>query len=165
MQTALLYVAYNFILGAIILSSLGHTAKAGGKIGVLVGGAILGLMTTVMSYALLNAGVAETEKAIPMLMLAKKIHPLIGWSYSVVLWIAILTTAMSLTLGLVKRLQSFIILTRGCALVLIFLPTLTFLFCSFSQMVAVIYPLMGYLGVIFLLIILRKSLPDRLFFK
>lgn len=165
LMATLLYVSYNFILGAVILSSLGHTAKDGGKKGVMMGGVVLGLMAAVMSFALLNEGAAEMGKAIPMLVLAKKIHPLTGWAYSFVLWIAILTTAMSLGLGLLKRLQSFVLLPRPLAIFIIFIPTFLFLFWSFSQMVAIIYPLMGYLGMIFLLMIPIKILPRELLLR
>lgn len=165
LMATLLYVSYNFVLGAVILSSLGHTAKHGGKNGVMLGGVVLGLMAAVMSFALLNEGVTEIGIAVPMLVIAKKIHPLTGWAYSFVLWIAILTTAMSLGFGLLKRLQSFVLLPRALAIFIIFIPTFLFLCWSFSQMVAIIYPLMGYLGMIFLLIIPIKTLPRELLLR
>lgn len=160
-MAALLYVSYNFVLGAVILSSLGYTAKNGGKNGVLLGGAILGLMVAIMSFALFNQGAVEMGEAIPMLVLAKEVHPLTGWIYSFVLWIAILTTAMSLGFGLLKRLQSFILLPRAISALLVFFPTLPFLYWSFPQMVAIIYPLIGYIGFVFLLVILVKTLPYK----
>lgn len=152
-----LYVSYNFVLGAVILSSLGHTAAKGGKAGVVFGGLILGLLAAVISLALLKQDAVQTGEAMPMLVLAVKLHPWMGGAYSLALWVAIITTALAIGLGLLKRVQRFCDWSRARCLLLIFLPTFPFVFWSFPQMVAIIYPLMGYMGLAFLLAILLKS--------
>lgn len=152
-----LYVSYNFVLGAVVLSSLGHTASLGGKSGVAFGGIILGLMAAVISLALLRQDRECLTAAMPMLALAGRVHPWAGAAYSVVLWAAIITTALAIGLGLLKRVQHFTRLGRALCLMLVFVPTIPFLFWSFPQMVTVIYPLMGYLGLLFLLAILGKA--------
>lgn len=152
-----LYVSYNFVLGAVVLSSLGHTAANGGKAGVMLGGLILGLMAAVISLALFRQGGGQITEAMPMLVLAAQLHPWVGGAYSLALWVAIITTALAIGLGLLKRVQQFCAWTRWRCLLLIFLPTLPFVYWSFPQMVAVIYPVMGYLGFAFLFAILLKN--------
>lgn len=152
-----LYVSYNFVLGAVVLSSLGQTASLGGKSGVALGGLILGLMATVISLALLQQDWECLTAAMPMLVLAGRVHPWAGLAYAVGLWAAIITTALALGLGLLKRVQHCTKRGRAFCLMLVFLPTLPFLYWSFPQMVTVIYPLMGYLGLLFLLAILGKA--------
>lgn len=152
-----LYVSYNFILAAAILSSLGKTAHCGGESGVLLGGMIFGLMAGAISVSLLNQTSPIVEQAIPMLVLAYNVHPLMGWAYSFVLWIAILTTALSISFGLLKRLEQLLSWPKFLVILLIFVPTFPFLYWSFPQMVATIYPLMGYSGLFFLCALLYKS--------
>lgn len=153
-----LYVSYNFVLGAVILSSLGHTAAKGGKAGAVLGGLILGLMAAVISLALFKQDAAQTAEAMPMLVLAAKLHPWLGRAYSLALWVAIISTALAIGLGLLKRIQRFSDWARARCLLFIFLPTFPFVFWSFPQMVAIIYPVMGYMGLAFLLAILLKSI-------
>jgi uncharacterized membrane protein YkvI len=152
-----LYVSYNFVLGAVVLSSLGRTASLGGKSGVALGGLILGLLAGIISLALFQQDRECLTAAMPMLVLAGRVHPWAGIAYAVGLWAAIITTALALGLGLLKRVQHLTKGGRAFCLILVFLPTLPFLFWSFPQMVTVIYPLMGYLGLLFLLAILRKA--------
>ena len=152
-----LYVSYNFILSAAILSTLGHTAKDGGQRGVLLGGMLFGLMAGVISISLLNQTSSIVEQEIPMLVLAYKVHPLMGWAYSFALWIAILTTALSVSFGLLKRLEQLLSWSKPMIIPLIFVPTLPFLYLSFPRMVATIYPLIGYSGFIFLGVLLSKA--------
>jgi uncharacterized membrane protein YkvI len=154
-----LYVSYNFILGLVILASLGDLGKRGGGKGVLLGGIILGLMAAIISFSLLNQPPFVTEQAIPLLVLACGVHPFLGWAYSFVLWIAILTTALSISFGLLKRWEQLLSIPKPLVIALLFAPTLPFLYWSFPQMVTVIYPLIGYSGLVFLVVLLLKNLP------
>ncbi|HHZ16423.1 MAG TPA: hypothetical protein PLJ33_05055 [Peptococcaceae bacterium] len=160
LKAAGLYVSYNFVLGAVILASLGPTAGRGGRTGVFLGGVLLGLMAAVICSALLTREGREITEAIPMLTLANRVHPWIGLAYSVALWGAMVTTALSAGLGLLKRLLPIVTGPRWFCLLLVFLPTLPFVYWSFPQMVAVIYPLMGYLGLGLLLAIFYKTITD-----
>ncbi|MGI6587985.1 MAG: hypothetical protein ACOX2N_04235 [Peptococcia bacterium] len=157
-----LYVSYNFILGSVILSSLGDLSKRGGEKGVLLGGIILGLMAALISFSLLNQSPHVTNQAIPLLVLAYRVHPFLGWAYFFVLWIAILTTALSISFGLLKRLEHLLTIPKYLIIILLFAPTLPFLYWSFPQMVTIIYPLIGYSGLVFLGVLLLKVLPEEI---
>jgi uncharacterized membrane protein YkvI len=154
LQALVLYVSYNFILGMVLLSSLGEMVSKGGRGGVLLGGIIMGLLAAVISFSLVKQSALITNEAIPLLVLASRVHHLAGWAYSLGLWAAILTTALTLGFGLLKRVQKLLTLPKTLCLLLIFLPTLPFYSWSFAQMVVVIYPLMGYLGLVLLLALL-----------
>jgi uncharacterized membrane protein YkvI len=160
-----LYVSYNFILGLVILSSLGHTAENGGRKGVLLGGIVLGLLAAVISFSLLKQPFPVVSQALPLLVLAYQVHPLLGWAYSFVLWAAILTTALSISFGLLKRLEQLLVLPRWGAILLLFIPTFPFLYWPFPQLVVIIYPLIGYSGFVFLLLILGKTLSPQGFWR
>jgi uncharacterized membrane protein YkvI len=158
----ILYVSYNFVLGAVILSSLGCTAEEGGKKGALLGGVIIGLMAAVMSLSLVLEGVPGTDRGIPMLVMAHKIHPIIYYAYFFALWSSILTTAIGNGYTILKRLQQIVYISRPLGCILVVVSTFPFLYWSFSTMVAVIYPMIGYLGFIFLLAIPLRLLQVKI---
>lgn len=160
-----LYVSYNFILGSVILASLGDLDKKGGEKGVLLGGLILGLMAGLISFALLKQFSYVKKQTIPLLVLAYGIHPSLGWAYSFMLWVAIFTTALSIGFGLLKRGEQLLPLPKVFIIALLFASTLPFLYWSFPQMITTIYPFIGYGGFVFLAVLLFKTLPAEIIFR
>lgn len=162
---ALTYVAYNLVLGAVVISTLGKTAQNGGAGGTLLGGILLGLLAGVMCLALQSSGSSLGGAEIPMLEMARKTAPLAGWTYSFILWAAIFTTALGNGYGLLKRLQTKFNWPRPLLAFLIFLPLLPFISWPLDRAVSIIYPLLGYLGLIFLgAVIYRIKKEIRLIF-
>jgi uncharacterized membrane protein YkvI len=157
----LLYVAYNLVTGVVILSSLGHTASAGGTKGVILGGLGLGIMAGVMSLALSLAGGIIADQDIPMLILASRLHPAAGWVYSLALWFALLTTALCDGYGLLQRLRTIFPYPRYITAFLILLPTIPFIGWRFANVVGIVYPLLGYLGLVLLTAIIYRGLSWR----
>lgn len=156
---ALLYVSYNLILGVVILSSLGDTAKKAGSWGALIGGIILGIMAFIICQSLLYQSQGILDADIPMLALAYRLSPLAGRSYTFVLWAAILTTALCNGFGLLKRLEGLFFWPRPILLIILLIPTLIFLEWPFTKSVGIIYPLLGYIGLILIFAIIIKGWP------
>lgn len=147
---SVLYVAYNLVLATVILSSLGHTVHRGGVRGVMAGGIMLGILAAILCVALFCQGEPVIRQELPMLAMAQRISPWAGWAYSFVLWAAILTTALSNGFGLLKKFGNRVAWPKAVIAFGIFIPTLPLLGWRLAQAVAVIYPLLGYLGLIFL---------------
>lgn len=161
---AILYVSYNLVLAMVILVTLGKQVKKTGNSGVLVGGMVLGLFAGILGLALgMNAGITQ-GKDIPMLALAQALNPWIGKGYSLVLWVAIMTTALGNGIGLMRRLESSWPGARVLTAFVPFLPTLLFFGWSLERAVVVIYPLLGYLGLILLVAIILSSMSDKRYF-
>jgi uncharacterized membrane protein YkvI len=95
---------------------------------------------------------------IPMLVLAVKIAPWAAWVYSFVLWAAILTTALSNGFGMLRRLQARLKMPRPVLAALILLPSIPFINWPLSSAVGIIYPLLGYSGLIFIIAIIYKTI-------
>lgn len=151
-----LYVSYNLVLGTVILSALGKTAYKSGVGGAVIGGVILGLMALVMCLAISFQGELILGNALPMLLLAIYLNSYLGKLYSLILWLAILTTALSNSFGILKRLEIRFLWPRPILALIILFPTVFFMNWPFVRAVEVIYPLLGYVGFILLIAIVIK---------
>lgn len=162
---SLTYVAYNLVLGTVIISSLGRAAKCGGSGGTILGGLLLGLLAAFMCLALQSNPRILEGVEIPMLEMAFKTNLLAGWSYSFILWAAVFTTALSNGYGLIRFLEAKFLWPRALLALLIILPVLPFIGWPLDRAVGIIYPLLGYLGLIFLgAVIFRLKNGIRFFF-
>lgn len=159
--SALIYVSYNLVLGTVILSSLGQTAHKKGAGGAALGGLILGLVLALSCSVLIHQGGLVIDKNMPMLELAGNIHPLAGKAYILILWVAIITTALSNAYGLFVRIIDRGKITRPLAIIIIFLPSFLFVKFPFVKAVEIIYPLLGYLGMVLLIAIIIKSAKNK----
>lgn len=156
--SSVLYVAYNLVLGMVILSSLGKKPAAANIIGTILGGLFLGVLAAFICQALLMQGEKIMGEEIPMLALAARIGPWAVWIYSFVLWAAILTTALSNGFGMLRRLQARFNIPKPLLSLLILLPSLPFMNWSLSSAVGIIYPLLGYSGLIFIAAIIFRTI-------
>lgn len=165
LYAALLYVSYNLIIGIVVLSTIGKKAGNSGIYGALIGGLTLGAMTCVISYVMILYDNVLCEADMPLLQLAYHINPIVGRCYSFVLLAAIVTTALSDGIGLLKRLEKIIYLPKYILLGFIFLPTLFFINFSFKAAVGLMYPIMGYAGFLLLTAIIIKHIKDYIQIK
>lgn len=140
-------VSMSFVLGGSILRI--GVAEKGGALGGLVVGIII-TVTTCILYA--NVKLASTVD-IPMLAIAKKIHPAFSLAYALVIFGLIFNTAFSLFYSLAKRLSSdkpkrFYPIIIGTVVIGYILS-----FMGFKELVSVMYPILGYIGFIMLTIL------------
>lgn len=157
--SSILYVSYNIFLSIAILSPLGVVAKDQTSLrrGALLGGLGLGAGLLAINLALFSGLPQIVDYEVPMIYLASYFNPLIALAYGIILLLEIFTTTVSILFGLVVRLastpaQRFFWATTAC---------LSALFASqlgFSKIVTVVYPLMGYAGLILLICLLRAQL-------
>lgn len=158
---SLLYVAYNSVLAMVVLVTLGKTARSGGSKGVIAGGVALGVMLAVMSLALnMNASIIQGED-LPMLTLAGQQNMWLSKGYSYVLWSAIFTTALGNGLGVLRRIEGICSWPKPVLAALPFIPTLLLFGWPLGRAVGVIYPILGYLGLVLLLSIMVKTMTSK----
>jgi len=148
---AILYVSYNLIILVAVLASVGRTIpRVAGMAGALAGGLMLGGTAALMTAAL-AAHLPETGTAqVPMLYLAGMIHPALAGIASVVIWLAIFTTAVAEAHGLAARLAApgtSRYRVYGIAAVFGALPAT---YAGFPELVRLFYPLFGYAGLLLL---------------
>ena len=89
----------------------------------------------------------------PLLDAAALGGPIFQGGYALILWAAMLTTALANTNALAGRLTILKAPWRGVALCLAALPWTTL---GFSRLIALFYPLYGYLGLFLLVLLLTR---------
>lgn len=140
-------VSMAFVLGGSIMRI--SVAEKGGTLGGLIISIII-TITTCTLYA--NVKLATTAD-IPMLAIAKQINPVFSLVYALVIFGLIFNTAFSLFYALAKRFSSN--QTKRFYPILIGTVAVGYLlsFMGFKKLVSVMYPILGYIGFMMLIIL------------
>ena len=153
--TAMTGVSMAFVLGGSIMR-IGVAEKSGTLGGLVV--SIIITVTTCILYA--NVKLVSTVD-IPMLAIAKKIHPIFSLVYALIIFGLIFNTAFSLFYALAKRFSSnkpkrfypIMIVTVAVGYGLSFM--------GFKELVSIMYPLLGYIGFLMLIILALAWIKER----
>ena len=154
LPSAILYVSLNFVCGSVYYTELGASAKtrAEVKYGTALGVAgLLAIVFIISTAILLNAGDAAALD-IPTLFLAKKISPILGALFSVILPLGIYSSA-STGLFVITRLSADNVPfirehAKASAFVITLIAFIIGVF-SFGNLIGFFYPILGLLGIIF----------------
>lgn len=151
---AIVFVSYN-IMGAIpILGSCAiHSTKGVTvKKGAILGGVFLGSCALILYLVALTDPMLSQNSPLPMLSLSLKISRIVGVVYCGVLLISIFGTAVSCFYGFSTKLPNgpkkhrllvfSAIAGFGCSLL------------GFSNIVAILYPIEGYLGLVIIMLMI-----------
>ena len=161
--SAVLYLSLNFLCGSTYFTQLGISAdnRKEAKYGAMLGAAALVLAIGIMSSAILFDAKDTAQLAIPMLFLAKKISYVFGAVFSVVLIFGIFSSCATMMWTVCNQF------TRGgkkgnrifavCVAVFTFILGLF----SFSELVGLFYPLVGYMGLIFVGCVVYKEIKGK----
>lgn len=160
---AILYVAYNLILTTAVFAPLGakihdpNLLTAGG----LLGGGILGLLAFMLTLTLLVHYPTVTRYQVPILYVISPYGLGIKILFTLVLWGEIFSTIIGDVYGLTARLQQAtslpgLLLTGTC----LGLATLITQF-GFAKLVSIIYPLLGYISLIFIGALILAPFKER----
>lgn len=145
---ALFYVGYNMLTAAAVLVPV--SAVCDNKRQAVWGGALGGALLTLM-MALCTAALFVTQTMIsgplPLLFLAEESGVFAYILYSVVLYMAMLTTAVSTGFSVVERIKSLGI-NQKMAAVCVCTLAIPFSFIEFSLLVRYCYLFFGFLGIL-----------------
>lgn len=165
--SGILYVAFNFQLAYAVLAPIGRESSSSGR--SLVAGAGLGAVgLVVMAGAIMAALTAHAQligrAELPMVELAAMIG---GWTavvYTAVLLLAQFTTAVSCLYGGVERIGLLSPLRRVPGWVIAVATALAATLLSsvgFSDLVGTVYPVLGYAGIVIVVMLLITWLAER----
>lgn len=154
-----LYLSFNLALSVPVLASLGKEIRSGRTLvlGGLLGGTLLGAMALTMNFALLAAYPASAGYQVPMLMIAQKSSPWLLNEYIFILWAEIFTTIIGNLFGLGARLAEMTGHSYRKTVIPVMIGALILSQIGFSQLVTHLYPLFGYIAIIFVLCLIRSA--------
>ena len=148
--SAILYPGFNAIVVMILSCSMGRFANSSKEAcrGGLLGGALFGAAILAMNLGLLANLGDVFDKAVPTLVLADHIHPMVGLVFSVIICCGIYTTTVPMLWGVVRHFAQDG--SRKFVLVALILSALGLVLgmTDFKALVNIIYPFSGYAGVI-----------------
>lgn len=161
--SAILYLSLNFLSGSIYFTQLGRSAdnRKDAKYGALLGAIVLIFTIAITNTAiLLNAeNIASLE--IPVLYLAKKISNILGAVFSIVLLLGMFSSCSAMMWSTCNRFT--LGGKRGNQIFAFFIAIFIFILglFSFSGLMGVFYPLVGYIGLIYIACIIYKEIKFR----
>ena len=150
--SAILYLSLNFLSGSVYYTELGRTAKSRRSVtlGTLLGAVVLIFTIGMMTFAILQNGNGVAAVSVPTLYLAEKISRLFGSAYSVVLLLGMFaacsTMLWSFCSGFYKENKRKNKIFSVCAVT----ACLLLGFVPFGKLVSVVYPMIGYFGLLFI---------------
>jgi uncharacterized membrane protein YkvI len=157
--SAILYVSFNLTFALVVLSSLGKELSGNIKGGVL-GGIGLGVFALAIGSSLLRYYPAVTEYQVPMVFVASQIGKGMGILYLMVLWFAMITAAVGNAFSFVKRATEMLPVSYPLACVVAIAGAIPLAHFKFSALIAVIYPLFGYIGLLLIIPLLYLMLRN-----
>jgi len=158
--SALLYVGYNSILSISVMCNLLPYLKTR-KIGVM--GGILGGLTLCFVAFLLNSAISifypeSMTSEFPMLNIVEKHGGILSGTYTLILWLAMSTSAVISGYCFVNRvstrlrLNTKLLAVISCAVVI---PMSSF---GFSNLISAVYPIFGYVGLFMIFTVLLQGI-------
>lgn len=153
-MSGILYAAYNIALGAVFVASIGKDAKSKKEamLGGAFGGISLMIAVLVMNLALLSKITEINTLAIPTLYFAKAISNVLGVLFSIILLCGIFSTAAPMFWTVMDSISNNVLKsnktkTNIFAVVLAVLSLIGGML-PFQELINIIYPYTGYLGII-----------------
>ncbi|MGI6706450.1 MAG: hypothetical protein ACOX6S_09435 [Clostridia bacterium] len=162
-NTSLMYVSFNIILSIGVLGPLGSAIRDKKPIilGGVLGGLILGVLIASSNYCMLVHSPEIFEFEIPIVYMVLAMGSGFHLFYSLVVWGEIFTTLIASVFSLVKFFQrifkSRLILSVGIVAISYMISRL-----GFSRIVGSLYPVIGFIGLIFMILILSPSYLNKM---
>lgn len=156
--SAILYVSYNFLCGSTYYTQIGKTASTikEARIGAIVGAILLiAAITVINTSILLNAG-NTASLAIPNLYLAKQISWVFGAVFSVFLVMGIFSSCAAMMWTVCQKFSTGNQKKDRFLAVGMIIGTFLLGLFPFGELIGVIYPIIGYLGLIYIGCVLYK---------
>jgi uncharacterized membrane protein YkvI len=159
--SALLYLSFNMTMSVSILAPLGNKTKNRHSLilGGIIGGIVLGILAMLINLAILSNYPSSAQFEIPSLFVAGRLAWVVQLIFSFVLWAEIYTTIIGNLFGLTARITEATGSNPKIVCVVLMGISLLFSQLGFSGLVGTIYPLLGYVSLIFLSLL--YTLPAR----
>lgn len=158
--SGLIYVAFNMVSSVAIMASLGPLIKdkRAGVLGGLLGGILLGILALVILINLLISYTDIMGRQVPMLVIASNLGMIWKGAYSLILLIAMFTTAIANGYGFISGIHNLTGRNPGLISIVTCLVSIPLATLGFKNLVGFFYPFFGYIGMVFIGLIVYKNI-------
>lgn len=157
--SALLYVAFNSI-GAIVVMTSSLPLIVDRKAAVLggaLGGMVLGVLAMIILISLLILYTNVIGIEVPMIVVASNLGMVWRQVYSVVLLLAMFTTAIANGYGCILGIFNLTKINIKAISVVVSIVSIPLATLGFKKLVIFFYPLFGYVGMVFICALIFKN--------
>ncbi len=148
-------VAMAFVLGGSVVR-IGVAEKGGALGGTMIGLVVFCASTTLFA----NIDTAKNAE-IPMLQIVSEIHPILSTIYAIVIFALIFNTAFSLFYSTAKRFSQNDDKKMKIIMIGVVIVGYICSFGGFKALVSKMYPILGYMGSVLLIVLLVTWIKDR----
>lgn len=162
---ALTFVSYNILGGIGIMSPVGQYVRQ--KKHIYMGIALSGLMLLAVAGSILTSLAACPEAVqaeLPMVALASRLNGALGTVYGLMLLLAMFCNALASLVGLVSYLEQkarFVRAKKKPVLAGLCLLAWAASLLGFGEIIAVVYPIFGYLSIVFVVCVVIHFVQCR----
>ena len=148
-------IAMAFVLGGSILR-IGEARRAG-----RIGGVLIALVLGADALALYLNVDRIWDVNVPALAIARSIHPIFAFGYTLVIFALIYNTAFSLFYSTARRFSGGSTSRMRLVLIGVVAAGYAASFMGFKKLIGMMYPVIGWLGVVLLIILAVGWLRER----
>lgn len=161
--SALTYVSYNSIMSIVVMSSLLPYLKSRrvGITGGIAGGMLLCVIAFIINVALFLFYPEIKYKELPMLSIVSKNSEGLSNIYTLLLWLAMFTSAIISGYYFINRLSSKLHMNIKVLTVIASALVIPMASLGFSNLIANIYPVFGYAGIFMVFAVLMQGIKFK----
>ena len=148
------YVGINTILSLMLFKEIGANCKQNKGIAIWCS-LIFGVLMFLGVYALMCCNVDMVIEEMPLLVLATSISKVLGWGYIISMWLAILTSILTIIYTIKCRLKN-IINNNIFLTAVVIVPCFILSFIGFGNLIEYLYPVIGAVGVAYFMVFKMK---------
>ncbi|MEG0283881.1 MAG: hypothetical protein RR425_03920 [Erysipelotrichales bacterium] len=151
--SAILYMTYNFYLEIGLLSPMGKNAKSTKEIfkGALCSALILGVICYAVVFSIIHNIESVHNVEMPMLEISKNISPLMNNVYAFVLFGGLVSASIGMLFAILNYIDgsnNTKIKNRKLTIPILCLVALSLSSLGFSSLISIVYPILGYFGLL-----------------
>lgn len=161
--SSLTYVSYNSIMSLVVMSSLLPYLKTRrvGIIGGIAGGLILCAVAFILNTAIFMFYPNFIPSELPVLSILGRYSNTLSSLYTLILWLAMLVSAVTAGYYFVERISSKLKVSTRLMTLIICAMVIPLSGVGFSNLIATLYPLFGYIGLFMIFAVLLQGLKLR----
>ncbi|TDL53844.1 hypothetical protein E2R60_12440 [Paenibacillus dendritiformis] len=163
MLSPLMYTALNLAFAQAVMVPLGREVEDESAIkwGGFLGGVGLGMMLLVSHFALNSRMPEILQFQLPMAEIVRSLGPFIHVLFLLVIYGEIFTTLIGNVFGITRQIQSLYNIPKSPIVLAVLLACFIISQAGFTSLLTYLYPLFGYLGIILLIVLAAKRLPEK----
>lgn len=151
--SSILYSAFNLIGATGVICPMVYEMKNKTRfiIGCIIGSIVLTVLALIINYSILFYYPQSANNEIPNLFIAKQYGKFLPLFLTIIIWLEMFSTEIGDIYSLSNRIKSSFNIPYSLCIIIILVLSIPLSFIGFSNLIKVLYPPFGVIGLIFLI--------------